>query len=89
MSAPMCHDSSKGRQVGCEKALHLAFKDQPRRVRSSVASPAGATIESWSAGGPNGEFDHPNPGMRVVGFIAPAKAGASVKLQVLLRPEAK
>lgn len=58
-----------------------------KRLRLEVASPAGVTIESWSAERPKGEFDNPNPGVRVVGFIVPAKAGASVTLQVSLRPE--
>jgi hypothetical protein len=60
-----------------------------KRLRLEVASPAGVTMESWSAEHPKGQFDDPNPGVRVVGFIVPAKANAEVKLQVLLRPESK
>jgi hypothetical protein len=71
----MRHVSSKGRQVWCEEAFRFAFQDQTLRVTSAVASPSGVTIESGSAERPNGEYDNPTPGVRVVGFIAPAKAG--------------
>ncbi len=65
------------------------LEQKGKRLRLEVASPAGVTIESWSAERPKGEFDDPNPGVTVVGFIVPAKAGANVKLQVILRPESK
>lgn len=65
------------------------LEQKGKRLRLEVSSPAGVTIESWSAERPKGEFDNPNPGVTVVGFIVPAKAGANVKLEVLLRPESK
>jgi hypothetical protein len=60
-----------------------------KRLRLEVVSPKGVKVESWSAEQPKGEFDNPNPGVSVAGFIVPAKAGENVKLQVLLKPESK
>lgn len=59
-----------------------------KRLRLEVLSPAEATLTSWSANPPPNDFDEPNPGVSIVGFTAPVKAGQEVVLKVALTPEA-
>ena len=57
-----------------------------KHLRLLVGSPAGASLQSWSADPPPQEFDEPNPGVRVVGFTSPVAAGQEVVFKVTLSP---
>jgi hypothetical protein len=57
-----------------------------QRLRLEVLSPAGAQLHSWPAHPPPHDFDEPNPGVSVVGFVTPLAAGQAAVLKVRLTP---
>jgi hypothetical protein len=60
-----------------------------KRLRFEVLSPAGVTIQSWSAEQPPRDYDLRNPGISIVGFTVPIQAGEKLSLKVLLSPAAR
>jgi hypothetical protein len=57
-----------------------------KRLGFEVLAPAQATIESWSAEAPRHDYDTPNPGVSVVGFVVPIQPNEKVVLKVRLEP---
>jgi len=55
-------------------------------LRIEVVSPPGAMLQCWPADPPPHDFDDPNPGVHVVGFIAPITAGQETTWKVTLTP---
>jgi len=55
-----------------------------KRLRLEVISPAGAELHAWPADPPPTDFDEPNPGVSVVGFVAPLAAGQHTTWKVIL-----
>ncbi|MBM3861836.1 MAG: heparinase [Verrucomicrobia bacterium] len=55
-----------------------------KRLRIEVIAPKGAKLQSWPADPPPNDFDEPNPGVNVVGFIAPLAAGVEATWRVAL-----
>ncbi len=70
-------------------ALHAdgVLSAQGRRLRIAVRSPAGARLERWPAEKPETEYDAPNPGLGVVGFIAEIGANETSHWSVVLSYE--
>jgi hypothetical protein len=63
------------------------LEQRGKRLRLEVLSPAGVKLEAWSADDlANTRYDNRNPGISVVGFHVPVKAGEKVTLKVALRP---
>jgi hypothetical protein len=60
-----------------------------QRLRLEVLAPAEAVLNSWPANPPPHDFDEPNPGVSIVGFTVPVKAGQEVVLKVVLTPEVR
>lgn len=58
-----------------------------KQLLLEVLSPAGVTLTAWPADHPPHDYDEPNPGVSVVGFTAPVKAGEKVKWEVVLTPK--
>jgi hypothetical protein len=58
-----------------------------KRLRMQVTAPGPIKIESWAANPPPNDFDAPNPGISVVGFIVPLKPGEEATLKVELIPD--
>ncbi len=58
-----------------------------KRLRMQVTAPGSIKIESWPANPPPNDFDAPNPGISVVGFVFPLKPGEEVTLKVELIPD--
>ncbi len=57
-----------------------------KRLRLEVVSPVGAQLQSWPADPPPHDYDERNPGVSVVGFVAPLAAGQSATWKVILTP---
>ena len=57
-----------------------------KRLHIEVLAPAGVQLQSWPANPPPHDFDEPNPGVSIVGFVAPLDAGAETVLKVRLTP---
>ena len=56
-----------------------------QRLKMEVESATTIALQSWSAKPPH-EFDEPNPGVSIVGFMIPVPAGQEVKVKVVLTP---
>ncbi len=57
-----------------------------KRLRMEVKSPESVSVRSWPANPPPNDFDTPNPGTSVVGFVVPLKAGQEMVIKVVLTP---
>ncbi|MCX7885950.1 MAG: heparinase II/III-family protein [Verrucomicrobiae bacterium] len=55
-----------------------------KRLRLEVISPANSKLQSWPADPPPNDFDEPNPGVSVVGFVAPLAAGEETTWKVAI-----
>lgn len=60
------------------------LEEAGKRLRLEVVSPTEAKLRSWPADPPPNDFDEPNPGVSVVGFIAPLPAGQDASWMVRL-----
>ncbi|MCX7818336.1 MAG: heparinase II/III-family protein [Kiritimatiellae bacterium] len=58
-----------------------------RRLRITVISPERTQLERWPAERPESEYDEPNPGLGVVGFIATVGVGVTSRWSVVLSYE--
>lgn len=64
------------------------LEQEGKRLRLEVLSPSAVTVQVWPADRPPKDYDEPNPGVSVVGFKAPLKAGEKATLKVILQPVA-
>jgi hypothetical protein len=62
---------------------------QADRFFPLVLAPAEAVLNCWPANPPPHDFDEPNPGVSIVGFTVPVKAGQEVVLKVALTPRVR
>lgn len=57
-----------------------------KRLHIEVLSPSGPELRVWPADPPPHDFDEPNPGVSIVGFMVPLVAGQEVTVKVALTP---
>lgn len=61
--------------------------ERGRRLRLTIAAPVNIRLQRWPAEQPETEYDEPNPGLSIVGFMAEVRAGETSRWSVVLSYE--